>query len=332
MQMWFGEPSMLDGGDLGWEGLVDQSPPGGGSELHDEFSLLPENALEAGVPAEPLPPVQRTSAETGAGVASALRWGKTAPQAVFLHGAGQNAHTWDTVLMALGIPAFAVDLPGHGHSSWRSDQNYLPTTNAETIATALAAWKIQPGPVVGMSLGGLTALALAGRHLAVVTALILVDVTPSVLTRTQQMTAPQRGTTSLTRGRAVFDSLEAMVEAAAMAAPQRPKASLRRGVLHNSRRLPDGRWAWRYDRFSGSPRAFESLWDNVSRIDVPVALIRGGDSAFVSEEDVVKFAALCPQLAVETVPGAGHSVHSDRPREFASLLQRLLPPHERSPR
>lgn len=130
------------------------------------------------------------------------------------------------------------------------------------------------------------------------------------------MTAKQRGTAILAAGPAEFHSLDDMVQAAATPAPRRPEDSLRRGVLHNSRRLPDGRWTWRYDRHSASAKAFEPLWDDVSRIDVPVGLIRGGDSGYVSDEDIAKFAALCPQLTVETMPGAGHSVHSDRPREL----------------
>jgi pimeloyl-ACP methyl ester carboxylesterase len=301
-----------------------QSGLAGGSESYDEFSLLRENAAEAGVPTGPLPPVQRTDAMTGMGRVSALRWGDGPPRVVLLHGAGQNAHTWDTVLIAVGVPALAVDLPGHGHSMWRGDRDYSPATNAKAIDEALAAWRVEPIPVVGMSLGGLTTLALAGRHPEAVTELVVVDVTPSVLLRTQRMTAKQRGTTTLTAGPAEFHNLDDMVRAAATAAPQRPEDSVRRGVLHNSRRLPDGRWVWRYDRFSAAPNAFEPLWDEVSRIDVPVGLIRGGDSNFVSDEDVAKFAALCPQLTVDIVPGAGHSVHSDRPREFADLLRRLL--------
>ena len=35
---------------------------------------------------------------------------------VLLHGGSQNAHTFDTVAMALDRPLVAIDLPGHGHS------------------------------------------------------------------------------------------------------------------------------------------------------------------------------------------------------------------------
>ena len=33
-----------------------------------------------------------------------------------IHGGAQNAHTWDTVALALDRPLVAIDLPGHGHS------------------------------------------------------------------------------------------------------------------------------------------------------------------------------------------------------------------------
>jgi esterase len=75
-----------------------------------EFGLLPENAEQAGV-AGPLPSVRRVEA----GGISALQWGDSSPRVVFFHGGGQNAHTWDTVIVGLGVPALAVDLPGHGH-------------------------------------------------------------------------------------------------------------------------------------------------------------------------------------------------------------------------
>ena len=291
---------------------------------HDEFAWLPENATEAGVRPERLPPVRRVETGTAHGRLSALRWGDDEPRVVLLHGGGQNAHTWDTALAALGEPAVAVDLPGHGHSDWRDDRDYAPRPNAATVAEALAAWGVGGVPVVGMSLGGLTALALAARSPGLATRLVVVDVTPSVLARVARMTTAQRGTTALVAGPAVFDSLDAMVEAAAAGAPHRPRASMRRGVVHNARRLPDGRWAWRYDRQQASPEAFERLWDDVAAIDVPITLVRGGESPFVGDEDVAEFRARHSGLDARVVAGAGHSVQSDRPVELAALLREVL--------
>jgi esterase len=291
----------------------------------DEFALLDENADEAGVAVGTLRPVRRTTTTTPAGRVSAIRWGEARPQVVYLHGGGQNAHTWDTVVLGLGVPALAVDLPGHGHSDWRPDSDYSPGVNAATVASALEAEGLADVPIVGMSLGGLTGIALAARHPGAASRLIVVDVTPSVLARVEGMTTAQRGTTALIGGPATFDDVEVMIAAAAAAAPDRPEASIRRGVLHNSKRLPDGRWAWRYDRpRTAGTQTYEQLWDDVAALSVPVTLIRGGSSTFVGDEDAEEFARRSPGATVEVVEGAGHSVQSDRPRELASLLRRVL--------
>jgi esterase len=300
-----------------------QPDPDGRGLPDDEFAALPENAAEAGIPPADLLRVRRVDAETAQGRVSALRWGGD-PRLVLLHGGGQNAHTWDTVLAGLGEPALAVDLPGHGHSDWRDDRDYTPQANAATVAEALTSWGVHGVPVVGMSLGGLTGLALAARSPGLATRLVVVDVTPSVLARVTRMTTAQRGTTALVAGPAVFDSLDEMVEAAAVGAPHRPRASLRRGVAHNAHRLPDGRWAWRYDRQQADPATYEQLWDDVGSLDLPVTLVRGGDSPFVGAEDVAEFRARHARLDVRVVPGAGHSVQSDRPVELAALLREVL--------
>ncbi|HVF31655.1 MAG TPA: hypothetical protein VM933_01350, partial [Acidimicrobiales bacterium] len=84
---------------------------------YDEFSYFSENAEEFGLPYDGPPAVRREAVELGDGRRlSALVWGTSAPELVLLHGGGQNAHTWDTVALALDRPLVAIDLPGHGHS------------------------------------------------------------------------------------------------------------------------------------------------------------------------------------------------------------------------
>jgi esterase len=288
-----------------------------------EFALLAENAEQAGV-AGPLPSVQRLEVDTAEGVISALRWGDFPPRAVFLHGGGQNAHTWDTVIVGLGEPALAVDLPGHGHSAWRDDGDYSPQRNAATLAPVLR--ELAPGAdlVVGMSLGGLTAIRLAALAPELVRELVLVDVTPSALQRHSELTAEQRGTVELMHGQREFASFQAMLQLAIAAAPHRDVQSLRRGVFHNSRRLDDGNWTWRYDAMGTVPD-FASLWDDVAALSAPITLVRGGASGFVSDADVAELGRRATHFRdVHVVENSGHSVQSDQPRALVGIVRGVL--------
>ena len=285
----------------------------------DEFGLLHENAEQIGA-AHPLPTVRRVEA----GGISALKWGDQPPQVVFLHGGGQNAHTWDTVILGLGLPALAVDLPGHGRSAWRDDGDYGPKLNAETLRPVLRDWAPDPRLVVGMSLGGLTALRLAATEPALVPELVLVDVTPSAPERHEEMTKAQLGAVALVQGDRTFPSFAAMLDVTVAAAPQRDRKSLRRGVFHNSKQLEDGTWTWRYDSFRKGD-GFVGLWDDAPAITMPTTLVRGADSFFVNDEDAAAFAKAAPGfLGTHVVSDAGHSVQGDQPAALVDILQGLL--------
>jgi pimeloyl-ACP methyl ester carboxylesterase len=284
----------------------------------DEFGLLHENARQAGV--DTVPTVTRIES----GPISALKWGDGPPRIVFLHGGGQNAHTWDTVIIGLGEPALAIDLPGHGRSAWRQDGDYGPRLNAETLRPLLREWAPHPRLLVGMSLGGLTALRVAATEPALVPELVLVDVTPSAPERHTEMTKAQMGTVALVQGERTFPSFAAMLEVTIAAAPHRDRESLRRGVFHNSKRLDDGTWTWRYDSFRKGD-GFEGLWDDVPAVTMPTTLVRGANSYFVNDEDAEAFAMRAPGFQrTHVVAHSGHSVQGDQPRALIDILRGVL--------
>jgi pimeloyl-ACP methyl ester carboxylesterase len=285
----------------------------------DEFVYLPDSAAQSGVTG-PLPPVTRLQR----GPISALRWGPESPRVVFLHGGGQNAHTWDTVILGLGLPALAIDLPGHGRSAWRADGDYGPVLNAETIEPVIRELAPEAELTVGMSLGGLTAMRLAVNAPDLVRGLVMVDVTPSAPERHEQMTKAQLGAVALVQGDRIFPSFEAMVDAVVATSPHRTRESLQRGVFHNAKQLDDGTWTWRYDTFRKGD-GFLSLWDDVPSLRTPTTLVRGARSLFVNDDDADAFARSAPGFReVIVVPDSGHSVQGDQPRALVEILRSAL--------
>jgi pimeloyl-ACP methyl ester carboxylesterase len=296
----------------------------------DEFASLTEVADELGLDRGVIPEVTRRSVEVPGGQRiSVLTWGSGEPELVFLHGGGQNAHTWDLVALGLGRPAIALDLPGHGHSSWRADQDYGPVRNAEAVAPVIEQLAPRAAGVIGMSLGGLTSIRLASTRPDLVRRLVIVDVTPGSGAAARHMTREQAGAIALVGGPPAYASREEMVAAAVQASPRRPPAAVRRGVIHNSRQLPDGTFAWRYDRHQAPAEAAggrrPGLWDDLGRLRMPVMLVKGSESVLVTPEDLAEVRSRLPQARTAEVAGSGHAVQSDQPAALIALIADFIP-------
>jgi pimeloyl-ACP methyl ester carboxylesterase len=295
---------------------------------YDEFGLFHENAAEAGLEWNGPPDVERVATELPDGrVLRSLRWGTATPEIVFLHGGGQNAHTWDTVALALDRPLLAVDLPGHGHSDGTNEQvGVSPRSLAADVAPVVEDLAPDAALVVGMSLGGMTAMELAAHHPELVRKLMMVDVTPGVDgDKASDVIAFLAGPES-------FASFDEILERTVQFNPTRTESSLRRGILHNAVELEDGSWVWRHQR--GGARAiadrrsadldFGQLWDDLASIDVPIQLVVGDRSPVVDEADQAAFRERQPDAVIVTVADAGHSIQGDQPLALARLIEAFL--------
>ena len=296
--------------------------------------MLHENAAEVGLPHPGEARVERVFVEVdGDGrKVSALVWGEGVPEIVLVHGGAQNAHTWDTVALALDRPLIAVDLPGHGHSDWRDDHAYGPPMLAADLAKVVGALAPDADLVVGMSLGGLTTLCLSVTHPYLVERLAIVDVTPGT------DHAKAEPIVAFVSGPEVFESFDAILDRTVEHNPTRSVESLRRGVLHNAKENVDGSWSWRYDlgrdwkdtEAAADMADFSPLWEAVDAVHGPLLLLRGGNSGVVGDEDVVELQRRKPDAQVIVVPDAGHSIQGDQPLELAAHLADFITATNRS--
>jgi pimeloyl-ACP methyl ester carboxylesterase len=287
---------------------------------YDEFGLFHENAQEFGLPFDRPPVVRRETVEVEPGRRmSSLVWGEVEPELVLLHGGAQNAHTWDTTALALELPLVAIDLPGHGHSDNGRAGSLLPADNAADVAVVIRALAPRAKAVVGMSLGGLTAIALGRQDPDLVRRLVLVDITPGV---NAEKSAP---ITAFVQGPASFASFEEILTRTIEFNPTRSESSLRRGVLHNAVQQADGTWVWRYRRFPSATEYgsvnYPALWDDLSALTVPLMLVRGMlAQSVVDDLDEAELLRRQRNARVEHVANAGHSVQGDAPLELARLI------------
>jgi pimeloyl-ACP methyl ester carboxylesterase len=123
-------------------------------------------------------------------------------------------------------------------------------------------------------------------------------------------------------------TLDEMVQAAVEASPRRSAASVRRGVLHNATRRSDGSWIWRYDLPSdgnqNTDRVIDGLWDDLESLQMPVMLVIGAESGFVTVADREEVRRRLPSVRLETVAEAGHAIQSDQPDRLVKLIGDFL--------
>lgn len=305
---------------------------------YDEFGLFGENAAEYGLHYDIPPSVRRQVVEVEPGRRlSALVWGDGEPHLVLLHGGSQNAHTWDTVALALRpMPLVAIDLPGHGHSDGPSGEQLklrTPSSTAADVAVVVRALAPNAKAVVGMSYGGLTAIGLAGVAPDLVRKLMLVDVLPGVDRERSQHIR------DFVNGPATFACFNELLARTKEFNPQRSESSLRRGILHNAVQLEDGTWVWRHSRWrqSGLPledRVTDTAIDSqphadivelLDRMQVPVLLARGMRSdSILCDHDERAFRVRKPAARVLRFAEAGHSIQGDMPLELAEAIREFV--------
>ena len=281
---------------------------------YDEFSFFPENLGEWELDV-PIPSVRRFFvAVDGLRQLSGLSWGDASPELVLLHGGAQNAHTFDTVALALQRPLVAIDLPGHGHSDASPYGPSAIASHASDVAIALEQLIDGPRALVGMSLGGLTAILVAHARPDLVSSLVLIDITPGV-------------NQDYIHGPSSFDDFDALLERTVAFNPTRSVSSLRRGILHNALRRRDGSWVWRHQQHPPSTLVAPdpgALWSKLAELTMPVTLLRGmASGSVVDDDDEAELLGRLPGAHVIRVAGAGHSIQGDAPLELAALLNRF---------
>ena len=294
---------------------------------YDEFAYFAENAAEFGIAYDDPPFVRRAFVDVGSSRRiSALVWGEAPPELVLIHGGAQNAHTWDTVAIALDRPLVAIDLPGHGHSAAVAAGDHRAEALAADVGMAIDELAPDANAVVGMSLGGMTAIVLAATRPELVRRLVLVDITPGV------DRDKAKSITDFVRGPATFANFDQILARTIEHNPTRTEASLRRGILHNAEQLDDGSWRWRYRRdgdasapygFAGDEEidATARLWEALGSVAVPVLLARGMRSqSVVDDDDEAELLRRLPNARVVHFAEAGHSVQGDMPVELAAAI------------
>ncbi|RAI58534.1 alpha/beta fold hydrolase [Roseicella frigidaeris] len=248
---------------------------------------------------------------------NAVEAGEGAPL-VLLHGLFGAAGNWGSLQRRLAARrrVIALDLRNHGASGRAAAMDYPAL--AEDVAETLAALGAAPAAVLGHSMGGKVAMALALTRPALVGRLVVADIAPVAYPPALRAYVAAMQAVPLHPGLT-------RREADAALAPAVPEAGIRAFLLQNLR-LGEGGPHWRLGlaEIAAAMPAIEGFPELPGRYDGPVLVLRGERSPYVRPEHEARFRALFPAAAFATVPAAGHWVHAENPEGFLALVEPFL--------
>ena len=271
---------------------------------------------------------------------------------VFIHGLLGSSMNFRTMCRKPDISgardAYSIDLRNHGSSPHSPDVSWAAM--AADVAAFIRSRGIDHVHVVGHSLGGRVAMATALLHPEIVKRLIVVDVAP-VDYQAANDAGEDNGTEVTQSSFAVLQAMKnldlehlsaigadrAQLDEALSLQPGMEDAFVRGFVLQNCVQRPDVnglQWTWRVglDELLNSYHSTLTRWPymvsaattrTASTIPHETLFIGGSKSPYMRGHETA-IRALCPNVHIEMVEGAGHYVHSEKPADFVRLVSPFL--------
>ncbi|MCO6414699.1 alpha/beta fold hydrolase [Siccirubricoccus sp. KC 17139] len=236
------------------------------------------------------------------------------PPVAILHGLFGSVQNWGSIQKALAARhrVLAVDLPNHGASPHGPEMSY------KAMAAAVAARLGEPMALLGHSMGGKVAMALALTRPELVTRLVVVDIAPVTYPPSLRSYVAAMQAVELREGltrREADAALAPVVESPA-----------ERGFLLQNLRFGEGAPAWRLglDEIAAAMPGIESFPAFRTRYEGPVLVVSGERSGYVRAANHELFRTLFPRAEFAVVPGAGHWLHAENPKAFLGYVEPFL--------
>jgi pimeloyl-ACP methyl ester carboxylesterase len=229
------------------------------------------------------------------------------------HGLFGSARNWGVVARRLATDrqVVAADMRNHGASPWFDSQTYADM--AGDLAEVIAGYGGQMD-VLGHSMGGKAAMVLAATHPTQVRRLIVADIAPVAYGHTQA------------------DKIAAMLQVDPKTVDNRAEARAQLGdhddgladFFLQSLDLKEKRWRLNLDVLAREMTAIIGFPDLAGQFDGPTLFLTGALSDYVRPEHRAGITALFPGAKFARIPGAGHWLHADKPREFVAAVDAFL--------
>ena len=226
------------------------------------------------------------------------------------HGLFGSARNWGVIAKRLSEArrVITVDMRNHGSSAWHDSQSY--SDMADDLAQVLK----EPADILGHSMGGKAAMVLALQNPSLVNRLVVADIAPVSYNHTQNGPIAAMRRVDLTSITARSDAKDQL-------------GDLEPGVadfLLQSLDMKERRWRLNLDVLAAEMDKIIGFPDVTGQFTGPTLFLSGGLSDYVQREARPAIKDLFPAAKFAKIPGAGHWLHAEKPREFTAAVSAFL--------
>jgi esterase len=239
------------------------------------------------------------------------------PPVVLLHGLFGAARNFGAIQRAIA-PRFrvvALDMRNHGDSPHGPDMRY--PAQAADVQETLRSLGIGKAAVIGHSMGGKAAMAMALHWPDQVGRLLVADIAPVIYQHGNDVIARAMAAIQLTPSLTRQEADAALTEAV-------PRADIRAFLLQNLRFGAAPHWRIGLEEIAAAIPDLEGWIDLPASYTGPSLFVTGADSDYVLPEHRPIIRSRFPASRFVAIKNAGHWVHADNPAGFLSVLEAFL--------
>ena len=238
---------------------------------------------------------------------------------IILHGLFGTLDNWQTLAKSWAEHYLVdlVDLRNHGRSPQVDGLSY--PAMAEDLHDFMEQNWIHKAHILGHSMGGKVAMEFALSYPDMVDKLIVVDIAPrpyrpghddifAALFAVDLKTIQSR--------QAAEEILEQYID----------DWGVRQFLLKNLSRMKEGGFEWKMN-LPVIHRDYANILEPPTQdgpFEGPTLFIRGENSGYVKDEDILRIQELFPHSALRSIPDAGHWVHADQPEVLKGIVMEFL--------
>lgn len=236
--------------------------------------------------------------------------GPTGTPLLIAHGLFGSARNWGVIAKRLSETrtVITVDMRNHGSSAWHDSHSY------GDMADDLAQIVTGPTDILGHSMGGKAAMVLALQNPSLVNRMIVADIAPVSYSHAQSGPIAAMRKVDLARVTSRSDAKEQL-------------GTLEPGVadfLLQSLDMKEKRWRLNLDVLAAEMDKIIGFPQITGTFTGPTLFLSGGTSDYVQPDARPMIKALFPAAKFAKIPGAGHWLHAEKPREFEAAVSAFL--------